>query len=476
MTSIRRRMIGWLLVACSLLWACGGIALYLMVRAGLVMEFDSALEATSVAIAPMSEYTDGKIEFDSGGELMPSFEKRAARPDYFQVLLPDGSTLARSPSLRKKELPLGGGRVDPGAWDLTLPDGMRGRAWVSRFTPKTDEDAPAPEGDPGPGEVTLIVARHRADLDHQLTMLMLAILLVGASTSGATGAVVALVVGRGLRPLTGLGVRASAIDASSLQLRFPTEELPSELLPIAHKLNDLLARLEASFARERRFSADAAHELRTPIAELRTLAEVSLKWPLDGEAARAALNEALGIALQMESIATNLMALTRCEGRLLPTRSEIVPLAPLMDDVWQPLSEKARAKRLSVTMSVSPEAAWKTDPTALRTIVANLLSNAAEYSPVGGTIHLRAEGSNGGGRLTVSNTTFELARADLPHLFDRFWRKDPARSSSSHSGLGLSLAKAYAESLGMRLSADFSGPEELTVELSGGSSEGLPAR
>jgi two-component system sensor histidine kinase QseC len=116
-----------------------------------------------------------------------------------------------------------------------------------------------------------------------------------------------------LRPLSSLAKRAETIHASSLQLRFPTDNIPVELLPIAQRLNDLLARLEASFAREQRFSADVAHELRTPIAELRTLAEVALKWPDDVN--QAALKEALNIALQMESVATGLMALARCDGR-----------------------------------------------------------------------------------------------------------------------------------------------------------------
>lgn len=470
MTSIRRRMTLTLLVVCSLLWGCGGVVLYLVLRAGLVAEFDQALEATALTLQPMTEFTQGRIEFDAGGELMPSFGRSAPRPDYFQIALPDGTTLARSPSLRKKDLSQGDGRLTHAAWDVTLPDGMRGRARVVRFVPKTDEDEPPASAEgPGPGEVSLVVARHRADLDHRLFLLAIAMLLVGASTAGATAAVVTIVVGRGLRPLSGLAARAGAIDASSLQLRFPTEGLPAELSPIALKLNELLTRLEASFSRERRFSADAAHELRTPIAELRTLAEVSLKWPVDGEAARAALTDALAIALQMESIATNLMALTRCEGGLLPSRSETVDLGSLMEEVWQPLAEQARVKRLSVTMSVPASAAFVTDPAALRAIISNLLSNATEYSPVGGTIHLRAEGGNGMVRLAVSNTTVDLGKSDLPHLFERFWRKDPSRSSSLHSGLGLSLAKAYADSLGMQLRADLSGPEELTVTLAGGS-------
>ena len=242
--------------------------------------------------------------------------------------------------------------------------------------------------------------------------------------------------------------------------------MPAELLPIGQRLNDLLARLDASFARERRFSADVAHELRTPIAELRALAEVALKWPDDLAAARSALQDALAVALQMESIATGLLALARCEGGLLPVRPEAVPLDSLVDEIWQPLADQARVKKLSVRRGVPDGASWHTDPIALRVIVSNLLTNAVEYTPSAGEVRLRFEGSTGSERLLISNTTDHLRSEDLPYLFDRFWRKDASRTSSVHCGLGLALAKAYAESLGLSLRAGMAGPSELTLELS----------
>jgi signal transduction histidine kinase len=451
-----------LVLVCAALWAGAGAAVYGLQRAGLIAEFDKALEATALTLGPMTEYTGGKLEFDPGGDLMPSFE-REDRPDYYQVLRPNGSVLARSRGLKKKAL--APGAVTPGSWDLTLPDGLPGRALAVRFLPKIDEDDPG-EGEIRREEVTLIVARHRDDLDASLHLLAVTLLLVGAATTGATGIVVALVVGRGLRPLSALARRAAAIDASSLQLRFPAEGLPAELAPIAQRLNDLLSRLEASFARERRFSADVAHELRTPIAELRTLAEVSLRWPQDENAARAALSDALAIALQMESIATHLMALTRCDAGQMPAEAAPVDLATVVEEVWEPFAAQASTKRLHVTMSVPAGATWTIDPGGLRTILSNLLSNAAEYSPVGGAIRLTAEAHDGTGRVIVSNTTTDLGRSDLPHLFDRFWRKDASRSSASHSGLGLSLAKAYADALGCALRADLTREDELTIELS----------
>jgi two-component system sensor histidine kinase QseC len=229
--------------------------------------------------------------------------------------------------------------------------------------------------------------------------------------------------------------------------------LPAELLPIAQRLNDLLARLENSFARERRFTADAAHELRTPIAELRSLAEVALKWPDDLAAAHNALEEALAIAQQMEAIAAGLLALARCDSGLTNKESEPTVLAELLRETIQPLRGKARDKRLDLQINVPAEVCWSSDRAGLRVIVNNLLSNAVEYAEHGTTIDVVASANSGSELLRVCNRTRDLTREDLPHLFERFWRKDGARSSSEHSGLGLAVARAYSESLGLKLEA-----------------------
>ena len=464
MTSIRRRLTVGLLIGFCLLWAAGGTVLYLAIRAGLTAEFDDALKAAAEALAAVTTQDKGLVEVDFTGESMPGFARQQL-PDYFQVWRADGTTAQRSPSLGNGGLP---GRAVSSVkgfqcWSLRLPDGRDGRAIGIRFMPPTEEDArdqpPSPELT---GPVTLVVARHRAALDHRLSLVTTTLLLVGGALAVMTGVVVPVMVGRGLKPLDELEKQVAMVDARSLQLRFPTTGLPSELQPICLRLNELLARLESSFERERRFSADVAHELRTPIAELRTLAEVTLKWPDDPSTARSALQDALAVALQMESIATKLLALARCEGGLLPVHVEPVTLSPLIREIYQPLSDEARARRITLSIDVPDDACWSSDPALLRAILTNLLSNAVQYCTVGGSIRLSVEH----GHLSISNTTDALSSDDLPHLFKRFWRKDPARSSNVHSGLGLALAKAYAGALGMELRAELTAHKQITFILS----------
>lgn len=457
MNSIQRRLTFTLCALCCLLWGAGSLAVYLTVRAGLIHEFDLALKADMAALANMTEQTEKGLNFDSAGELMPAFD-RADHPDYFQLWGPNGSTLQRSPAFgldQEHDLPRQAGSLDsPKFGNVTLPDGLPGRAVGVRFIPKEDEDVPrTPGGPPLDKEVTLVAAVHRDDLDQRLNYLSTVLLVVGAAMALASALVAGGVVRRGLRPLSALAERAAAIDASSLQLRFPTDHLPAELLPITQRLNDLLVRLEDSFARERRFSADVSHELRTPIAELRALAEIALKWPDDESSAHNALQDALDIALQMESIATSLMALARCEARLFTARPERVSVTALFEDVLPPLAIKAHEKQLDISLDLPKEACWFSDAAALRSIVTNLMTNAVDYSPLASSIRVQVEKNGSGDQLLISNRNSNITPEDISHVFERFWRKDTARSSPLHSGLGLALARAYAQSLGMKLTA-----------------------
>lgn len=452
----------------GLFWGGGSLALYLAISDALVSEFDQALRAKAQELATATEYEQGKIDTDFTGELLSSFT-RSRSPDYFQLRIFDGATLRRSPAIQDSDLPFRYGPPGkPKFWNLTLPDGKAGRAVSILFVPNKGEDDQKElvSSPPGP-ELALVVARHRTGLDHTLYRIGTALLLVGLATATAAVIVVVFLVRHGLRPLAALAKRAATIDATSLDLRFPTEGMPTELMPIYERLNDLLARLETSFMRERRLSADVAHELRTPIAELHSLAEVALKWPDDAPGTRRALQDALDIALRMQSITAGLLALARSECGLVPVVPESVPLASLVEGVLQPLADEADRRNVTLSLAVPADACWFVDATLLRAILENLLSNAIEYSPTGGSVVLRADTEGERGRLRVSNTTNNLDPDDLPFLFERFWRKDTARSSPLHSGLGLALTKAYAESLGMDIRAELTNRTEITLLLSG---------
>jgi two-component system sensor histidine kinase QseC len=445
MNSIRRQLLTTLLAGLALALGGAGVAVFHRTRAVLTREFDVALRAKAAVLAADTEYDeDGKLELDVAGLNLPEFE----RDEFFQLWLPDGQTIARSPSLGFDDLP-------PRAGDLRLPDGRAGRGVLTTYVPlPAEDDQPVRSDIPA---VTLLVARDRTALDRTLAGIGGGMALVGAVVLAATALLVTTAVRRGLAPLDAVGQQAATIDGASLQTRFATDALPAELRPIADRLNDLLARLDDAFQRERRVTADIAHELRTPIAELRALAEVGLKWPAD-----ASYRDALEIAQRMETLVTGLLALARHDAGHPAAPREAVALDPLVNEIWQPLAARARTRQLAVAIEVA--GTWQTDPTLLRLIVANVLANAVEYTPECGQVCIAGNAT----QLAVSNSTNQLAPADLPQLFERFWRKDAARGDAGHSGLGLAVAQSAALALGLQLAADMPDPATLRVTLRGG--------
>ena len=312
-------------------------------------------------------------------------------------------------------------------------------------------------------KVHLVVAEDRGDVDRTMALLLSSILLVGVLMGIGTATAVTVTVRRGLRPLGRVASQAASIDEKSLAFRFPLDRLPSELVPICLRLNESLERLEGAFQRERRFTGDVAHELRTPIAELRSLADVALKWPDDPETSTVYFKDVQEIAKQMETMVTALLSLTRCQSGNLALYRESVLVSDVIREIWGRCEGQAADKALAVDFDVPAGVSLDTDRTILAAILGNLSANAVEYTPHGGAVAFRAEKSGTEMRLTITNDCDGLTMEDLPHLFEPFWRKDPARTDGSHCGLGLTLAEAYCKSMGWSIKAHLLRPCSLSI-------------
>jgi len=458
MITIRQQLTRKLLITVGLLIAVSGVAVYACTRAALRAQFDSALHTKAQALTTLTEQKRGKVKIDFSDKQMPSFERGGA--DFFEVWLANGTPVERSPSLGEAHLPLHyRSQASPAFWNLTLSNGMIVRAIGFEFRPTVDD--PKPEA--MATDAILVVASNRRNLDRTLFTLALVLTGGGLLSLAATGLVVPRVLRRELSPLQHLAEHAARIDAASLSARFPSGDLPGELAPITVRLNELLARLEDSFERERRFSSDVAHEFRTPIAELRSLAELAIKLP-DARLPNAD-HEILAIALHLESILTRLQTLARGERNQVSTERERVALSPLVEDICQKVQTKAAARRLAFEWQVPSNGEISSDPILLRSIVTNLVDNAVEYTPSGGTVNLKASAEADQFTVQVTNSVDDIGEADLPHLFDRFWRKDSARTNNGHTGLGLSLSRTFAHALGCELTASFIAPGRLALTL-----------
>lgn len=244
---------------------------------------------------------------------LPEFQPGPS-PEYYQVWGEDGETVARSPSLEGISLTVPRG-MNGGVtyFDASLPHQQAARAIAFPFVPRRQNRNLGAS----PGErVVLVMARTRAELDRTLATMRYSLLISGLLLLVSAAIMVRFSVQSGLGPLAALAQQATTIDVDTLDFRFPTAPIPCELQPISNRLNELLDRLQRAFEREKRFTSDVAHELRTPIAELRSLAEVGLRSAANmygEEELSTYLDDVLAIATQMEHLVNSLLMLVRCE-------------------------------------------------------------------------------------------------------------------------------------------------------------------
>lgn len=441
MTSLRLRLGAGLVLLLALLFTGGGAALHALTRARLLAAVDAELESLARSLAWMAEDEGDGLSFEpdedaAGDALLPPGA-------HFAILLPDGSRWRSSPGPPPAE-PRRTVRLD-------LP-------------PRRDPDAPGPflEGRP----LTVVVSRSVAGEGRFLANLRQGLFLAGLGTLAAAALLVALAVRRGLAPLERLSAGVAAVGAAELGRRFDTD-LPRELQPIARALNELLARLEEAFARERRFNAAVAHELRTPLAELRAVLEVTERTGGGEAEVRTALADALDAAGRLERLATGLLALRRFEtGEALPP-SGTVRLAEVLQQAWQAQAAAARWRGLRLELDGEGPAACRCLPELAEVVVQALVENAIQHAPEGTTVRGSVAAADGRVRLRLCNPAPGLEPADLSRLFEAFWRKDAARSSPDNLGLGLHLAATAARAAGLELEATLEDGDRLCFELAG---------
>ncbi len=462
MTTIRNQL-KWriLVLEFVLLWNTLAIGLPITWTA-LTRQFDETLQSQLRSISTAVEREDDRIIFDTTDLPSPHFTAGEI-PLLYQVWDFEGHELARSPEL-VGDLPRPGDPPSeiPQFQTSTLPNGPRIRTATQRVIPVANGPHLSPTNLRG---AVVSVAMDRSRLDGRLLGVALALGGSAAILMLVTAFVVPWVVRTQLAPLDELASKVQGINAESLSDRLPTDRLPGELAPIVTRLNDLLIRLEVAFSRERQFGDDLAHEFRTPIAELRSLVEVSLRWPETRDASTD--REILSIALQMEHLINSLLVIARIEGAMEPIGSKIVDVNELLEEIWRPMADRAIARLVSLQMDIPEGFSLSTDPVLLRSVLNNLLDNAVEYTPEGSTVRVATISAGASFALEVSNPVSNLSESDVPLLFLRFWRKEPSRTGSQHSGLGLALARTVACRLGYTLTASLRDRQHLILTLSG---------
>ncbi len=477
MYSVRKRLMIILAVGFAVLIAVTGYYVFDLLNERVTQEFDQALLTKARAFVAMTESEDGQIELDYHAAHMPEYE-REEDPEYFQFWLDDGRMLLRSAQLEKSGTDLPFDLEKSGApyyRDTTLPDGRSGRCVQLAYVPRESKDGDEPKTDDeehiGEASTTLgvvvVVARDRKSLDSMLGAI--SSVIVGAGLIAALIAVLlvwrALVTG--FRPIHRIADQVEALDAESLGARVALDQTPKELAPIVDQLNALLDRIRAVFERERRFTANVAHELRTPISELRSLAEVGREFPEDRQAVFQFFGDVSDVAEQMEGVIADLLLLARCHAGVEHVELSDVGLADTVASAWKPFAARAEKRGLRFDWDIAPDLVVKSDRSKLGIIFGNVLGNAVNYARPDAEIRCVAVRTGDTFVIDVTNAAARLSADELRSLTEPFWRKDEARSAAEHAGLGLSVVAELATLLGLGVQFDQTADGLFRVRLRG---------
>ncbi len=447
MRSIRRRLAVQLSIAIAVLFLAAGTAVSLFMKEALYDRLDAGLTARARALEDATEVDDDEFELDSS-----TLDPAGSGPgrDFHQIRrISGGPPLVGSDARTLPgSLPIPPEDGTPLMADSTL-DGKPARFFLKRFRPEND-------GDRLFQDLYVVTGAPLGELQDQLGLLHTIILAAGAAAILATVFIVGSGVTRGLSPLGRLSEDLRGIRADQLDQRLETSHLPAELMPVGESLNAWLQRLEESFDRERRFSSHAAHELRTPLAELRAMAELGAMFP--EEATQEKFREMLAVSEELSVLLERLSLLARAEAGRQPASRAPVDLEAAVATALGRLSAKAEERGIRFDKTIDP-APFESDPVLWGTLLQNLAGNAVSHAPAGSLVTITA----GPGTITVTNPAPDLSREDLDRMFEKFWRKDAAHTGSEHSGLGLSIVQAIARMLGGGCSATISPDQMLTI-------------
>ncbi|HEY1582201.1 MAG TPA: heavy metal sensor histidine kinase [Chthoniobacterales bacterium] len=275
-------------------------------------------------------------------------------------------------------------------------------------------------------------------------MMEFGFLVVGVLAAGiiASAIIAVTVTKHGLRPLSAMTHSLRRMGPNHLHERVPPTEWPAELQPVAVAFDEMLDRLEDSFTRLSQFSADIAHELRTPLANIRGEAEVALARPRAPNEYEAVIESSISECARLSGIIDNLLFLARAEAAeskvqlsLFDGRAAIEKIAAYNESI-------AEERRLTITCHGKGEV--YADPVLFGRAVSNLVDNAVRFTPDGGAIAISLLIEPNESAIVVEDTGCGVAENHLPRLFDRFYRIDESRSSEG-TGLGLALVKSIAE-------------------------------
>ena len=453
--SLQGRLLLGILASLTFTLALGGVVVYGVVNAHLREEFDYSLEGKLRFYETTMSLRAGMPKWN----MNEAWWKRVsdpASPDYVQFwFLPSGRFISRSPGLNGWDLPRIAVSGDtPSFANVTLFGNIPGRLASRQVFPQQEAGS-------NPVPVQIAVARDTASLVHTLQQVKWFLIKTAVTTVLLLVLATRWIVRRGVKPVAGLASQIEAMPLVDSDARFSLPAAPSEIQPVVARLNALMDRVATAIDHERMFTSNAAHELRNPLAAIRSRVELALSRTRSVEEYEETLDGILESQNGMQRVVDHLLLLARLESghQVYEFSLEPVSLPKLLRKSWRPVFDRATDRHLKVAWQVTEPATDLVLPVALIEIVLrNLFDNAVSYSPEGGSILITAAETRGMVDITVANTDPGLAVKDLESTFAPFWRGNPnASGHRGNAGIGLALVRRIMESMEGRVTAAVEG-------------------
>ncbi|MFN8458724.1 MAG: ATP-binding protein [Anaerolineae bacterium] len=457
--NIRLRLTIWYMAVLALIMVIFGVAVYLGLSRSLMNTLDNHLMREAAQLIGGLRFGDPKHQDDTEEDDEHAKEARVEAPRLDLNYRPDEGILWRVLDRAGRPLIDPGylAEVPPGPWVISSGYTRLEYATLPNQTPIRVYSVPFEIEGRGAGIVQIAESyAYIQEVEQQLLLLMAIAIPFMLLAAGGGGWFLA---GRALNPIDHITQAARQISADDLHQRLNLKLPPDEVGRLAVTFDQMLARLEDSFERQKRFIADASHELRTPLTILKGDVEVTLNRPRQAAEYRETLEMVNQTADRMSALVEELFLLARADNHQYPLQLEEFNLSELLADQVDSLMSRAADKNLSLTLDAPDTLSLVADPAKLSRLFLNLIDNAIKYSNPDDSIAVTAMVQNDQAYITIADTGPGIPTEHLPHLFERFYRVDKARSrhgaidvnSSSGAGLGLSIADWLVKAHGGRI-------------------------
>jgi heavy metal sensor kinase len=436
--SFRFRLTVWYVLLFSVLFVVFSLFLHSVLSRALERRLDDALavEANTTAAMMLDEFQENKGNIPAAStEAVGGMRLRGSLVAVFS----GNHLLASSTPLPQPQVDFIASRAAAdAAGDLALA--------VPQFTPNGAR-ASVHRVAVGGQDYLVVALQSRDELVEDLAVLRRVIFLALPLVIALAGFGGYWLATRSLAPLGWMAEQAHRITGSNLNTRLGVGNAAEELAVLAASFNELLSRLDLSFESMRRFVADASHELRTPLSIIRGEADVALSHDRNASEYRESLAIILDESRRLSSLVDDLLNLARADAGRVKLQSEEFYLNDLLAECCRSAQSLAAARGVTLECRTAGDTTFRGDEQLLRRLVMNLLDNAIRYTPSGGKVSAALETHDSELSIRIADTGIGIAPDAAPHVFERFYRADTARSRQDGGfGLGLAIVKWIAES------------------------------